>query len=744
MPSNRGKKKRIGHDDGEQEDLERWKGVTLNMELLQEFEGLGGVFIEEATEDVSVTYGLDGSTKSLKRPAPSELNSEGNTKKRKRKKTKDAPQSESLPAQQLGENGKTNKSKDFNTANSLSQELAALRAASMKGGQTTQEEATPEDDLDSTPDLPLWIEYDLHPSLLRNIARLGFEKPTGVQARCLTPAIRQRKDVVGAAETGSGKTLAFGLPILHHILNSLDSASPSSSSSKPKENAGVSTCETKPVYEDLKALAILPTRELAVQVRKHLNDAAEGTEVRTACVVGGMSLQKQSRLLSRRPAIVVGTPGRMSALLGLTKEAEFERCDWLINSLQGLRHLVLDEADRLVEAGHFRELDAILGLVYSSLARPAQLQTFVFSATLTLNPQKIKKQRTDSHDEDKVAQLSNRLQFREPRAVHIVDLNGPGGGASTSKDGTIASKADGADGATKNRLLPEQLVVREALCGDDKEKDGVLAMWLLNRFRWLTSGEIPGGRVILFVNSISSVLRLTPIISLMLESPSADLVLAKVRLTQGGKHQKAPDPLVHVLGLHSKLRQKDRLKRVERFRSSPHAVLICTDVAARGLDVKDVAAVMHYHTPRNAETFVHRSGRTARAGRQGETVTLLGPKDHFQWQKLCRATGIMKDRISHIDTTAIEIGAAREATRLATDLESKVHKADKQNRDKSWLKKAADEAELMLDGSSDDDDNAKESGPRRDLWNLWQQLQTRVRRQPKRLGAGPLGIRPKR
>merc|ERR1712228_714042 len=116
------------------------------------------------------------------------------------------------------------------------------------------------------------------------------------------------------------------------------------------------------------------------------------------------------------------------------------------------------------------------------------------------------------------------------------------------------------------------------------------------------------------------------------------------------------------------MRQKDRLKRIERFRSSPHAVLICTDVAARGLDVKDVVAVMHYHTARNAETFVHRSGRTARAGRKGETVTLLGPKDHYQFQKLCHATGIMKETITHIDTTSIEIGAAREAARLATEL----------------------------------------------------------------------------
>merc|ERR1712070_176172 len=108
----------------------------------------------------------------------------------------------------------------------------------------------------------------------------------------------------------------------------------------------------------------------------------------------------------------------------------------------------------------------------------------------------------------------------------------------------------------------------------------------------------------------------------------------------------------------------DRLKRIERFRSSKDAVLICTDVAARGLDVKQVTSVLHFQAPRNPESFVHRSGRTARAGRSGESIAFVAPADHSQWQKLYRASGIDKEGVEKFNGTAFELSAAREAARL--------------------------------------------------------------------------------
>lgn len=733
------------------------------MELLKEFEGDGGLFIEEATDEVLVTYGFDGATSSLrngnqedmkgaKRPAPEVSREEDDVaaekaeaKRRKKQKAKKKVENKAKAEAFEKAKEKVMDAADYINAKAKEEDLASENVklkqelAELKGEPATSADV---------PDLPHWREFELDPALMKNIARLGFLKPTEVQARCLTPAIRQRKDIVGAAETGSGKTLAFGLPILHHTLGSLDL---SSSSTAPAQGGQQESADGLPKgMRDLKALMILPTRELAVQVRKHLNDASEGTLVRAEALVGGMSLQKQRRLLNRRPQIVVGTPGRIHQLLGLGEESANDRHDWLRDSLVGLRHLVLDEADRLVEDGHFRELDKILELVYSSVARPQQLQTFVFSATLTLNPHQSFKKNKKHHDDSgvgKVEKLGERLKFREARAVHIVDLNGPiGAGQAAINPGDVAAKP------TKKGLLPEQLVLREAICNDDKDKEAMLMVFLLQRWRWEhaadleagTAGSDKGeGRVLIFCNAISSVLRLTPVLALLMESPAADHVLAKVKMNQNNqtKGNQHPGPVVQVLGLHSRMRQKDRLKRIEKFRNSKNAVLVCTDVAARGLDVKMVTTVLHFQAPRNPESFVHRSGRTARAGQKGESIAFVAPTEHQQWQKLYRNSGIEKERVQNFNADAFQLSAGREASRLVFELESKVHRLAKECGDRSWMRKAADEAELMM--SDDDGEENEDAAVRRKLMMMWEQLQARVRRQPKRMHGAPIGKRRK-
>eukprot|EP00929_Paragymnodinium_shiwhaense_P012076 TRINITY_DN11873_c0_g1_i1.p1 TRINITY_DN11873_c0_g1~~TRINITY_DN11873_c0_g1_i1.p1 ORF type:complete len:397 (-),score=121.12 TRINITY_DN11873_c0_g1_i1:141-1331(-) len=315
------------------------------------------------------------------------------------------------------------------------------------------------------------------------------------------------------------------------------------------------------------------------------------------------------------------------------------------------------------------------------------------------------------------------------------------------------------------RQLPEQLTFWEAVATEDKDREGLLAMWLLRRFRWahcvvntggLSAGPaVPaggppsssssGGRVIVFCNAISMVQRLTPCLALLLESPAADTVLSKVRMKQDKNRDAIPGPVVEVLGLHSQMRQKDRLKRIERFRKVPHAVLVCTDVAARGLDVKDVTAVVHYQVPRAVEIFVHRSGRTARAGRDGSSIAFSSPKDDFLWQRLYKAAGIEKAEIKNIDPTAFEVAAAKEGARLALDLEAKVHKLDKDHKNKCWFLKAAEEAEITLDDEIINLSTSKEHGadaaPKRQLAGLYQQLIARVRRPPRRFGGGPMSIR---
>ena len=204
-------------------------------------------------------------------------------------------------------------------------------------------------DLDAGADVSNWLQFDLHPALLRALQDMGFTDPTPIQNDCLNPAIKGRCDVIGAAETGSGKTLAFGLPILHRILTQRDeeaneSASDSESESIEKgkgvggdgdANEGAEGAEEKANEDDpfalildesgkagahagmkldrkrraLRALILAPTRELAMQVCDMLKAVAKHTDVDVVPVVGGMSVQKQERLLRRRPEVVVATPG---------------------------------------------------------------------------------------------------------------------------------------------------------------------------------------------------------------------------------------------------------------------------------------------------------------------------------------------------------------------------------------------------------------------------------------------------
>merc|ERR1719262_2145878 len=119
----------------------------------------------------------------------------------------------------------------------------------------------------------------------------------------------------------------------------------------------------------------------------------------------------------------------------------------------------------------------------------------------------------------------------------------------------------------------------------------------------------------------------------------------------------SPGPV--VFDLHSNMRQKERLTRMERFRRSTNAILVCTDIAARGLDVPDVAAVIHFQTPRAADVFGHRSGRTARAGQSGESVAFKSPSDASQWRRLYHAVGIPTTDIADVRPTANEVAAAK-------------------------------------------------------------------------------------
>ena len=259
-----------------------------------------------------------------------------------------------------------------------------------------------------------WEPAGLGPELMGALAAAGFGAPTPIQALALPPALAGRRDVLGAAPTGSGKTLAYGLAILQRLLDERavrggEEATGGSLASSPS---------APPPPSPLRALVRCPTRELALQVAAALDPFARAARVRVAPVVGGLAAPKQDRLLAAGPAVVVATPGRLWAAV----EGGHPHLGTPA-ALAGLACLVIDEADRMVGDGSFPDLASVLGRIEGAQAAKAAaaareagggggdgcdgggdgphpalplpkaarapawagaLQTFVFSATLTL------------------------------------------------------------------------------------------------------------------------------------------------------------------------------------------------------------------------------------------------------------------------------------------------------------------------------------------------------------------------
>jgi ATP-dependent RNA helicase DDX24/MAK5 len=239
---------------------------------------------------------------------------------------------------------------------------------SNEGNDSVSLNENPYEDLDALPadvELPSWSKLRLSQPTLQALQSLGFDTPTAIQSLAI-PRIIQGHDLIGKASTGSGKTLAFGIPILEHIL-----ALPN-----PKSRVPV-------------ALIIAPTRELAKQIVTHLEEIAKFSfgEMTVVNVIGGLAVQKQLRILEKRPSVVVGTPGRLWEILS---NPELKRLQ-LDASLKNIQFLILDEADRLLQEGHFKEIENILEFVNGGENK----QTLVFSATFQKHlQQKLKRERT--------------------------------------------------------------------------------------------------------------------------------------------------------------------------------------------------------------------------------------------------------------------------------------------------------------------------------------------------------------
>jgi len=346
-----------------------------------------------------------------------------------------------------------------------------------------------------------FAELGLAAPLLQALETLGYKTPTPVQHKAIPPVLAGR-DLMAAAQTGTGKTAAFALPLLHKL-------------AADGKKAGSNS---------IRALVLVPTRELAEQVNASFREYGQGLSVSSYAAYGGVSINPQMMRLRRGVDVLVATPGR---LLDLFRQNALKFRDVQI--------LVLDEADRMLDLGFSAELDTLF------MALPKKRQTLLFSATFS----------------EEIRNMA-RSRLRDPQTVEA----GP-------RSVTVK--------AVKQWVVPV-----------DKKRKTELFLFMLKDRKW--------GQVLAFVKT----------------KKSADDLVARLLAKK-----------IAADVIHGDRPQASRQRALESFKAGEVQILVATDVAARGLDIDDLPQVVNIDLPIVAEDYVHRIGRTGRAGATGEAISLV-------------------------------------------------------------------------------------------------------------------------
>lgn len=375
-----------------------------------------------------------------------------------------------------------------------------------------------------------FTSLNLREEIVQAITELGYAEPTAIQASMI-PLMLTGVDVIGQAQTGTGKTAAFALPILNNF-----------------------TYQKNP-----QALILAPTRELALQVADSMIEYGKHLNVRVLAVYGGQPYGPQIGGLKRGVDVVVGTPGRLIDLL--------ER---KVLDLSGIRTVVLDEADEMLNMGFIEDVETILGMT------PAERQTALFSATMP----------------PRIRALASRF-MRDPQSVLI-----------------------------KKSTLTVSAIEQRYYLVHENEK----------------------------TNALTRLFEIEPIHSALIfaRTRAETATLANELVVRG----------IPAEAIHGDLDQYARERVLGRFRANQLKVLVATDVAARGLDIEDISHVFNYHLPDDAEVYIHRIGRTGRAGKTGIAITLLSPKEK---RRLREVEALTKQPITKMEVpTAADIVHHRE------------------------------------------------------------------------------------
>ncbi len=393
-----------------------------------------------------------------------------------------------------------------------------------------------------------FAELDLRPSLLKAIARCGYESPTEVQTRAV-PVVLRGSDLLATAQTGGGKTASFVLPLLHLLAESGSERSSRKRQHGPGTRRNTAAATARP-----RALIVAPTRELAIQIAESVGTYGKGTGISSAVVYGGAPKPQQERQLSQSPDILIATPGR---LLDFVNERRI--------NLSAVGFLVLDEADRMFDMGFLPDVRRIVAMT------AAERQTLLFSATMP----------------NEVEQLAASI-LRDPQRIEC-----EGGSLSVE---SIEHSVMFVEQSDKQRLLVELISERQMF------------------------------RALVFTRTKHKASRLARHLS---------------------KHNIDSD------AIHGDRTQNQRGRALNAFRNGKLQVLVATDVAARGIDVDDITHVINFEMPNEAETYVHRIGRTGRAGADGEALSLCNRDEVVHLRSierlLERSIRIDREHAWHID-----------------------------------------------------------------------------------------------
>ena len=353
----------------------------------------------------------------------------------------------------------------------------------------------------------LIVDLPVHHKIVNRLTEKGLESLTEVQEQTILPAM-QGKDIMASSKTGSGKTFAFLIPLLHRLMT------------------------TKPLSrQDPRALILAPTRELAKQVYSELRSLATGIGIQSALILGGENYNDQTKVLRKKPHVIVGTAGRIADHL--------EDKSFFIN---GLELLIFDEADRMMDLGFADQLNLI-----NRFADHRKRQTMLFSATL---------------DNIALQHLTKNL-LKAPVRVAVGD----------------ATEA--------HQDITQALFYADDVSHKDRMLSGLLSSYDYNQAVVFTATREDTDRIAAFLNEAN----------------------------------------LDAVALRGDLPQNTRAAIMNDFSRGQHSVLVTTDLASRGLDLRKVGLVINFDLPKQADEYIHRIGRTGRAGDKGIALSLVGPRD---------------------------------------------------------------------------------------------------------------------